>query len=155
MTPAAVNPQVLMVMSQLFVDLPHARALGLQYVGTDGQESVLKIAWREDLVGNPTTGALHGGVITSLIDTTSATAVTAKLPDFEMIATLDLRIDYLAAATPGEPVYCRAECYRLTHHIAFTRAICFHVHPSDPIAQGVATFMRGSTPVPDWLKALG
>ena len=143
-----VNPDLLDRMSKLFVSLPHSRALDLQYVGTDGQHALLKVAWRADLVGNPETGAINGGVITTLVDTTSAVAVTARLSDIETIATLDLRIDYLTTASSDQPLFCRAECYRLTRHIAFTRAVCFHTHPSEPIAHGVATFMRGSSPLP-------
>ncbi|WP_054285842.1 PaaI family thioesterase [Gulbenkiania mobilis] len=148
MTPAPVNPAVLEAMSALFVSLPHCETLGFQYLGTDGRKPVLKVEWREALVGNPGNGVVHGGIITSLVDTTSAIAVTAQLPDFETIATLDLRIDYLKAATPGRAIFCRAECYRLATQIAFTRAVCYHDRPEEPIAHGVATFMRDSSPVP-------
>jgi len=142
------NPQVLEVLSRLFVSLPHCQTLGMQYVGTEGRKPTLKVDWREDLVGNPVSGVIHGGVITSLVDTCSAVAVAAQLAEFETIATLDLRIDYLKAASPGRTIYCTAECYRLAHQVAFTRAICFHDVVSDPIAQGIATFMRESSPVP-------
>lgn len=143
-----VNPEVFEPMGQLFVSLPHCATLGFQYLGADGRKPVLKVDWREDLVGNPATGVLHGGIITSLVDTTSAVSVTAQLERFETIATLDLRIDYLKAATPGKAIYCRAECYRLASQVAFTRAVCYHDDPDDPIAHGVATFMRGSSPLP-------
>lgn len=143
-----VNPEVFEPMGQLFVSLPHCATLGFQYLGADGRKPVLKVDWREDLVGNPATGVLHGGVITSLVDTTSAVAVTAQLERVETIATLDLRIDYLKSATPGKAIYCRAECYRLASQVAFTRAVCYHDDPDDPIAHGVATFMRESSPLP-------
>ena len=145
-TPA--NPKVLEAMSELFVSLPHCQTLGFEYLGTVGRKPTLKVEWRADLVGNPATGVLHGGVITSIVDTTSAVAVTAHMAEFETIATLDLRIDYLKAATPGKAIYCTAECYRFASQIAFTRAVCYHDAPDDPIAHGVATFMRGSNPKP-------
>lgn len=144
----AANPRVLDVLSQLFVTLPHCRALGITYVGTEGRKPMLKVDWSEGLVGNPVRGVIHGGVITTLVDTCSAVAVAAQLPDFETIATLDLRIDYLRAATPGRAILCRAECYRLANQVAFTRAVCFHDDIEHPIAHGVATFMRESSPVP-------
>lgn len=145
---APENPEVLDVLSRVFVSLPHCQTLGIRYVGIEGRKPTLKVDWREDLVGNPASGVLHGGVITSLVDTCSAVAVTAQLAEFETIATLDLRIDYLKAASPGRTIYCTAECYRLAHQVAFTRAVCFHDDASDPIAHGVATFMRESSPVP-------
>ncbi|WP_036666024.1 PaaI family thioesterase [Paludibacterium yongneupense] len=143
------NPGLLESLSRLFVSLPHSLALGLSYLGCDAERRVtLRVDWREDLVGNPVTGVIHGGVITSLVDTSSATAVAAQLDRAEAIATLDLRIDYLKAAQPGRAIFCRAECYRLAHQVAFTRAVCFHDTPDDPIAHGVATFMRESSPMP-------
>ncbi|KIA79189.1 PaaI family thioesterase [Chromobacterium amazonense] len=148
MIPTPANPRVLEAMSQLFVSFPHCATLGFEYVGTDGRKPTLKLQWREDLVGNPATGIIHGGVITSLVDTCSAIAVTAHLPSIETIATLDLRIDYLKSATPGKAIHCTAECYRLASQIAFTRAVCYHDNPADPIAHGVATFMRESSRTP-------
>lgn len=142
------NPEVLNVLSQLFASLPHCAAIGISYVGIEGRKPTLKVDWREDLVGNPGQGVIHGGVITSLVDTCSAVAVAAQLPDYETIATLDLRIDYLRSATPGRAIYCTAECYRLANQVAFTRAVCFHDDVNHPIAHGVATFMRESSSVP-------
>lgn len=142
-----VNAELFAAMSALFVSFPHCKELGFEYIGHDGRKPIVKVEWREDLVGNPATGVIHGGVITSLVDTTSGASVMAQLPEYETIATLDLRIDYLRAAVPGKAIYCRAECYRLAHQIAFTRAVCYHDSPDDPIAHGVATFMRESSPV--------
>lgn len=147
-TSAPANDRVYAVLSEVFVTLPHCRALGFVQVGTSGRKPTLKVDWREDLVGNPASGVVHGGVITSLVDTCSAISVTAHLSDFETIATLDLRIDYLKAATPGRAIFCTAECYRLANQVAFTRAVCYHDSPDAPIAHGVATFMRESSPVP-------
>lgn len=148
MSPATpANAEVFATMSELFVSLPHCKTLGFQYVDCDGRKPIVKVDWRVDLVGNPATGVIHGGAITSLVDTTSAISVMAQLPEFETIATLDLRIDYLRAATPGKPIFCRADCYRLANQIAFTRAVCYHESADDPIAHGVATFMRESSPL--------
>ncbi|MCG9051676.1 PaaI family thioesterase [Laribacter hongkongensis] len=132
-------------MQSWFVSLPHCATLGIRFVDIVDKQPCYAIDWREDLVGNPATGVLHGGVITSLIDTTSALSIFPHLPDAEAIATLDLRIDYLKPAIPGQTVYCRAECYKLARQVAFTRAVCHHGDASAPIAHGVATFMRASS----------
>jgi uncharacterized protein (TIGR00369 family) len=145
---APANHEVMDQMCQILVSLPHCQALGIDYVGMDGRTPTRKIDWRDELIGNPVGGVVHGGVITSLVDTASAIAVTAHLEGFEAIATLDLRIDYLKAATPGRTIYCTAECYRLAHQVAFTRAVCFHDDINDPIAHGIATFMRESSSLP-------
>lgn len=152
MTPQVENTELYQLLSNAFILFPHCKLLGFEMVGTDMRSPVLKVEWREDLVGNPVTGVLHGGVITTLVDTTSAMAVAASLASVESFATLDLRIDYLKAAEPGRTVYCKAECYRLAQQIAFTRAVCYHDDPADPVAHSVATFMRDSTPLPRELQ---
>ncbi|MBV8636035.1 MAG: PaaI family thioesterase [Burkholderiaceae bacterium] len=131
-----------------FCGLPHCRTIGLEFVNGERGRATMRVPYNTALVGNPRSGVLHGGVITSLIDTCSATAVAAHLEDFETIATLDLRIDYLKPATPGRTIYCTAECYRFASQIAFTRAVCYHDSIDDPIAHGIATFMRGSSSTP-------
>ena len=141
-----MSPALFEQMQNWFVSMPHCATLGLRPAGLDEGRPTLAIDWRDELVGNPVTGVLHGGAITSLIDTTSGLALFARLDQPEAIATLDLRIDYLRPATPGQPVFCRAECYKLGRQIAFTRALCHQGDPADPIAHGVATFMRDSSP---------
>ena len=103
---------------------------------------MLSFDWQPHLVGRHDTQTIHGGTITTLVDMVSACAVTAQLPDAEILATLDMRIDYMHPATPGRRIYGRAECYRLAGQVAFVRSSCYQEDPSDPFALGMATFMR-------------
>jgi uncharacterized protein (TIGR00369 family) len=102
------------------------------------------------LVGDPTTGVLHGGVVTTLLDSTAGAAVFSALsgPVPTPIATLDLRIDYLRPSTPHAPLYARVECYKLTHHVAFARGVAYNLDPSDPVASMSATFMLRTQALP-------
>ena len=61
---------------------------------------LMKIPYAPHLVGNPETGVVHGGVVTTLLDHASGLAVMCALEGFASTATLDLRIDYHAPATP-------------------------------------------------------
>lgn len=125
-----------------FVDsVPHNRALGIEVLSMEREASVFRLPYREDLVGNPDTGVLHGGVITALLDACSGAAVFAVLPRMMPIATLDLRIDYLRPAEPGRDVIAHATCYKLTNNVAFTRAVAYHDDRDQPIAHSVGTFM--------------
>ena len=137
-----VNPALYRILSQHYLDLPHSRAIGLRYEGIYGRRPVLSFDWQPHLVGRHDTQTIHGGTITTLVDMVSACAVTAQLPDAEILATLDMRIDYMHPATPGRRIYGRAECYRLAGQVAFVRSSCYQEDPSDPFALGMATFMR-------------
>jgi uncharacterized protein (TIGR00369 family) len=125
--------------------LPHVRELGIDLVQIEGHAVTLLLPWQERLIGNPETGVLHGGVITALLDTASGFAVHTRLSEWSPIATLDLRIDYLKPAEPGEAVTARAECYKMTKHVAFCRGVAYHRDPEDPIAHAAGSFMLGTS----------
>ncbi|MCC6644334.1 MAG: PaaI family thioesterase [Polyangiaceae bacterium] len=121
--------------------VPHNQALGFRF--RDYAEGVAEIVlpYAPHLVGNPDTGVLHGGPISTLLDATSGASVFLKFRRPIGVATLDLRIDYLKPATPERDVVARATCYRLTKHVAFTRAVAFHDDPDAPIASSAGTFI--------------
>lgn len=121
--------------------VPHAKAVGLSVVSVERGAAVLKLPYDEKLVGNPDTGVVHGGVITTLLDNCCGIAVGSSLNEFRPIATLDLRIDYMKPATPKEDILARAECYKVTANIAFVRATAYHTDIKDPIATAVGAFM--------------
>lgn len=122
-------------------EVPHNRALGMTVVAIEDALAVFELPYDAKLVGNPDTGVIHGGAITALLDGASGAAVFAAMTEFVAIATLDLRIDYLRPAEVGRTVMCRANCYKRTRNVAFTRAVAYHDSPDDPIAHSVGTFM--------------
>jgi uncharacterized protein (TIGR00369 family) len=126
--------------------VPHNRALGMEVVELSKANAVFRLPYSEKLVGNPDSGVLHGGAITALLDAASGAAVFASLTEWVPIATLDLRIDYLRPAEPRHDVIARASCYKLTKHVAFTRAVAYHDDPEHPIASSVGTFMVSTRP---------
>ncbi len=121
--------------------VPHNKALGLSVDAYGRNELSLRLPYRKDLIGNPDTGVLHGGCITSLIDATCGGSVIIALTAPTRIATLDLRIDYLKHADPGQDVICRAVCYKITKHVAFVRATAHHGDERDAIASASGTFV--------------
>jgi uncharacterized protein (TIGR00369 family) len=121
--------------------VPFNAALGLRVVDYDREGIIALLPYRDELVGNPETGVLHGGMITSLVDATCGLAVFLKLQRLTRIATIDLRIDYLRPATPPLDVQCHSVCYKVTRQVAFVRAQAYHQDPADPIAAAAGTFM--------------
>ncbi|HYC67966.1 PaaI family thioesterase [Brevundimonas sp.] len=129
------------LLPQLASGAAHTHALGFAYEGLEGDRVRIRVPWREDLVGDPDTGVLAGGLVTALLDHVGGLAVWIALDQFEPIATLDLRVDYMRAAEPGRALIAEARCYRLTHSIAFVRAWAFEDSPDDPVAAAQATYV--------------
>lgn len=141
--PSALPAELdLEVFRQICTDgIPHNRELGLELVEVWRGGGIMRLPFRDDLVGNPLTGVLAGGVITALLDATCGMAVMTALRIPAAVATLDLRIDYLRPAAARHPVSARADCYRVTRHVAFTRAVAYDVDPGDPLASAAGAFM--------------
>jgi uncharacterized protein (TIGR00369 family) len=134
--------------SRNFVEaVPHNRALGMKVLDFKRGEVVFQLPYDAKLVGNPDTGILHGGAITALLDACSGASVFSALTQFQAIATLDLRIDYMRGGDAGRDITCRASCYKVTRNVAFTRAVAYHDDESDLIATSAGTFMLGTRPV--------
>ena len=121
--------------------VPHNRALGMVILELDDQRASYRLPYDHRLIGNPETGVLHGGAITALMDACCGSAVFMALAQPMPIATLDLRIDYLAPATPEQDVIARAHCYRVTRNVAFVRAVAFHDDEAHPVAAAAGAFM--------------
>lgn len=139
---------------QFFDTIPHSRVLGMEPIAVGERTLTARLPYKSEMVGNPVTGVIHGGVITTLVDQTSGGAVMAALADSRAVATLDLRIDYMRPATPGEPVYAHAECYKLTEQIAFVRCTVYQDDINDPVATSMSTFMRSAEGTPSMVEGV-
>lgn len=128
-------------MGKLVGEHGHGKFLGFRYIGHGADWIELGLPWREELVGNPETGILASGPIISLMDTSTSMAVFTRRGTVRPQATLDLRIDYVRAATPGKMLIGRGECYQLKRSVAFVRGIAHEGDPLDPVAHATGVFM--------------
>ena len=131
-------------MAMVIESLPHHAKLGIRMVEIAQGSCTTCIEYRPELVGDPTRGVLHGGVVTTLIDATAGAAVYSSVDMGTPIVTLDIRIDYLRPTEPEKRLYASAELYRLARRIAFVRASAYHDDPSNPVAYCIASFMLRS-----------
>jgi len=127
--------------AHLMQQTPYLAGLKGELLEVSAERARTRVPYGAHLIGDPDTGVVHGGVVSGLLDHTSGMAVMGKLRAPMPIATLDLRIDYMKPATPGEAIIAEARCLKITHEIAFVRGAAFHGDADDPIAICTATFM--------------
>jgi uncharacterized protein (TIGR00369 family) len=128
--------------------IPHARECGMVVEALDESGARASLPYRDAWLGDTERGVYHTGVITTLVDTVAGLAALAGAGRFEVIATLDLRMDFLRPARQGLGLNVHASCYRLTRSIAFVRASAWQDDEGQPVAVSHATFMRSSPPGP-------
>ena len=134
---------------QFIESIPHARELGMEFVVIGAGEAELTMPYDKRLVGDPSTGVIHGGAISTLMDTCGGAAVMSHQANLGATATLDLRIDYMRPATPGQRICARATCYHITRTVAFVRALAMDEDRDNPVATatGAFTVERGGAEV--------
>jgi uncharacterized protein (TIGR00369 family) len=79
---------------------PYHRWLGLKVLAVHDDGIELTATWRDEWVVNPERRYTHGGVLAALVDLGADWAMIRKLG--RPAPTIDLRVDYHAAAPPGD-----------------------------------------------------
>ncbi|MEX1363829.1 MAG: hotdog fold thioesterase [Nannocystaceae bacterium] len=105
--------------------IPFNRFLGLRLEVLQRGRCVLRIPWRDELVGDPSRPAVHGGVLSTLIDTAGGGACFAMLDRIEdRLSTVDLRVDYLRPG-PAADLWCEGEVVRMGNRVGVARMAVF------------------------------
>ncbi|TLP60347.1 PaaI family thioesterase [Parasedimentitalea maritima] len=125
---------------QFIQAIPHAQELGL--VLTEIGDGIAKITMPYDtkLIGDPETGVIHGGAVSALMDTCCGAAVMSHPLAPGGTATIDLRIDYMRAATPGQTITTKATCHHISRNVAFVRAVAVDDDAERPVATASGAF---------------
>ena len=135
------SPEDLLRIARQFMEaLPHAKALNISLEAIGDGRAEFAMPYDEKLVGDPQTGVLHGGAVSALLDSTCGAAVISHPQSGGGTATLDLRIDYMRAATPGQGLLARAHCYQVTRSVAFVRAEALDDDRDRPVATATGAF---------------
>jgi uncharacterized protein (TIGR00369 family) len=144
------TPEMVARVGQMIRDfVPHNRAIGMEVLRVRIGGVWTRLPWDPKLVGNPATGVIHGGAVSTMMDASCGLAIMARIGRPSSIATLDLRIDYLRAATPRKPIVAHTSCIKVTRNVCFVRGIAYQPEKDDdlederdPVALVTATFAR-------------
>lgn len=101
--------------------VPFNRLLGIRGESISPGRGVLVLPVRPDLIGDPRRPALHGGVLSALIDTAGGVAAWSALSAEETVSTVDLRVDYLEPAGLGGPLRAEAELIRKGNRVCHVK----------------------------------
>lgn len=122
--------------------IPHARYQGIHLARLEGAEVTLCLPYRNELVGNPDSGAVHGGALSVLLDHTLGIAGIAHDEVGPHITpTLDLRIDHLGIAPQGKDIFATARAYHVTRRIAFVEGMAWVESRQQPIARATGSWV--------------
>ena len=125
---------------QFMEALPHSMMLGMQMQDMLDGVATITMPYKDELIGDPVTGVIHGGAVSALMDTCCGAAVMSHPDNRGGTATIDLRIDYMRAATPGQTITAVATCYHMTRSVAFVRAVALDEDVDNPVATATGAF---------------
>ncbi len=128
------------IAKQFIEAIPFSRALQMHLDEIGDGVAQISMPWAKDLVGDPRTGVIHGGAVSALMDTCGGAAVMSHPEAPAGTATIDLRIDYMRAAKPGDVIHARAECYHVTRSVGFVRASAWDGDSDQPVATAAGAF---------------
>ena len=138
-------------LKKLFEDsVPFNKVLGLKVESFDPREPKLRFDMKPELIGNPTRGILHGGVISAALDVMAGFSIHAAMldqdkaensDDFPKMGTIDLRIDYLRPGR-GKHFIATGRVVRLGSRVAVTHMELVN-DTGEQIATGSAAYMIG------------
>jgi uncharacterized protein (TIGR00369 family) len=143
---AGMTDDSIVKMARQFIEaLPHAHALGMTLEAIGDGRATVSMPYDARLIGDPATGVIHGGAVSALMDTASGASVMCHPAGPRSTATLDLRIDYMRAAIPGQAIRARAHCHHVTRSVAFVTVTATDDDDSRPVAIGTGAFTVDGT----------
>jgi len=101
--------------------VPFNRLLGIQGESSSAGACVLVLPVRPEFLGDFRRPALHGGVVSALIDTAGGVAAWSTLGPDESVSTVDLTVDFLEPAGLAAPLRAAAQLVRKGNRVCHVR----------------------------------
>ena len=117
---------------QALIDrVPYARFLGIQVVA-QGDELTFVLPKHDNVIGNPTLPALHGGAVAGFMEQAAIIFILLQMGEPKVPKTIDFTIDYLRAGLFRD-TYAQCSVTRLGRRIANVHISAWQKNRQEPI----------------------
>jgi len=115
--------------------VPYHKHLGIQVVSLGQGHSTLKLPYQKHFIGDTQRPALHGGVISTMLDAAGGAAAMSLMSQEDRISTIDLRVDYLLPAEIKD-LFVEAKVIREGNRVIATSMKAYHEDSEQIVAEG-------------------
>jgi uncharacterized protein (TIGR00369 family) len=142
------------VVREVYGNLPFNRLLGLKVEFLEIDRAGFSFSMKNELIGNTVHGILHGGVISTVLDTTGGMTATGSALErlqnhskdeiikwIARVGTIDMRVDYLRPGR-GSQFHSTGTVMRTGRKVAVTRMELKN-QDNKLIAVGTGTYIVG------------
>ncbi|MHB8605271.1 MAG: PaaI family thioesterase [Thermoplasmatota archaeon] len=134
-TPTRETRVTLETLEDLIRIPPFHQYLGVEVLHAEIGRAVLRIPPKEEFVGNPLIPAIHGGIVSALVDLAGGAALFVEIQ--WPTPTIDMRIDFLKPAIAGRSIVADARVKQSGKTVAFVDVDVWegdatHSHPLPP-----------------------
>lgn len=119
--------------------IPYAKWLGITSVQVDG-EYLGKLAYKDELIGNPALPALHGGTLGALLESTAVFALLRAQETVTVPKTITITVDYLRSAKPVD-TYAQATITRQGRRVVTVAVRAWQDDRERPVATANLHFL--------------
>ena len=129
---------------------PFGETLGMDWIETDSSEVCLRLGASYQVKLTAESDLFHPGAILATLDNACGWSIRqhASYVDGTSMATLNLRVDWLARASMSEPLLVTARCESYADDVAHVRGEAFFPSNGKKVAVVQATFMLGTPNTP-------
>lgn len=117
--------------------IPFNVFLGLRLERLDKGFARMILPYRDEFLGDVRRPALHGGILSTLIDTCGGVAAWSYCGAQDKIATVDMRVDYLLPAPPRN-LAVEAQVERLGNRVAVVSSAVYEADADEKHRRAIA-----------------
>ena len=126
-------------------NIPIHKFLGLKLLVLEKGFARVSVPFRDEVIGDIRKNRWHGGIIATIMDSVGGIAGGTHFESFEdILATIDLRIDYLKGAEASS-IIVEGKIVRLGNRILVTKMKAFQNDELIAEGKGVYNFIRIDT----------